>query len=202
MREAIGNGEETTVTLLNYRADGRPFWNQLHLSPVRDDDGTLTHYIGLQFDTSSEVENIEQQRLAATVFDSTQEGISISDPLGNVISVNPAFTEITGYTHDEVVGRPINELHAAEELDGFYDEQQQQLREHGAWQGEITYRRKDGDLCPEMLTINAVCDDEGRLPGTGSNDRHSAQPDAQRTLPDPEPPYCCQRQYRGGDLPS
>jgi PAS domain-containing protein len=92
VREAIGNGEETTVTLLNYRADGRPFWNQLHLSPVRDDDGTLTHYIGLQFDTSSEVENIEQQRLAATVFDSTQEGISISDPLGNVISVNPAFT--------------------------------------------------------------------------------------------------------------
>ena len=163
LREAIASGEETNVTLLNYRSDGRPFWNQLHLSPVKDDDGTLTHYIGLQFDTSNEVENVEQQRLAATVFDSTQEGINITDPQGLVISVNPAFTEITGYTRDEVVGQPITGLHAGEEHSDFYDEQQQQLSERGVWQGEVTCRRKNGEIYPEMLTINPVFDDDGRL---------------------------------------
>lgn len=65
IRKAIETGNEITVTLLNYKKDGTPFWNELHLSPVKDENGEVTHYIGLQLDVSKELEMRRQLEVAA-----------------------------------------------------------------------------------------------------------------------------------------
>ncbi len=65
IRKAIETGNEITVTLLNYKKDGTPFWNELRLSPVKDENGKVTHYIGLQLDVSKELEMRRQLELAA-----------------------------------------------------------------------------------------------------------------------------------------
>ena len=65
IRKAIKAGNEITVTLLNYKKDGTPFWNELRLSPVKDENGEVTHYIGLQLDVSKELEMRRQLEVAA-----------------------------------------------------------------------------------------------------------------------------------------
>ncbi len=64
LAEATGTGRPTTVTLLNYRRDGRPFWNQMSVSPVHDDEGRLTHWLGVQVDVTERVEEQERQNRA------------------------------------------------------------------------------------------------------------------------------------------
>jgi len=62
LREAVDAGEHVSVEMLNYRKDGTPFWNEVEIVPIRDTDGTLTHFVGLQQDITDQVRN--EQRLA------------------------------------------------------------------------------------------------------------------------------------------
>ena len=63
LREAVAAGRDCQVEILNYRKDGTPFWNELHLSPVRDPTGRITHYIGIQHDITAR--RAAEERLAA-----------------------------------------------------------------------------------------------------------------------------------------
>ncbi len=104
----------------------------------------------------------EQMRLAAKVFHRSGEGISITDDKGVILTVNDAFTEVTGYTRQEVVGKTPAILRSGRHSKEFYSEMWQHILEHGWWQGEVWNRRKDGELYPEWLTINQVSDDQGK----------------------------------------
>lgn len=73
IREAIKNGKECKVRLLNYRKDGTSFWNELSLSPVFDEAGKLTHYIGIQDDISKEIENEEKLKTARAAAESASK---------------------------------------------------------------------------------------------------------------------------------
>jgi len=100
-------------------------------------------------------------RLAEQVFESTLEGVMVTDLKGNIQRVNPAFTMLTGYAHDEVVGRNAKLLSSGRQSAAFYGDLWQRLREHGHWKGEIWNRRKDGELYLEHLTISGVLDHHG-----------------------------------------
>lgn len=101
--------------------------------------------------------------LAEKVIESSLEGIMITDELANIISVNPAFTRLTGYEPEEVIGHNPSLLSSGRHDSGFYSEMWEQLRRDGHWQGEVWNRRKDGALFPELLTITAIRDRDGRL---------------------------------------
>lgn len=103
----------------------------------------------------------DRLRLIGEVFDASQEGICITDGHGRYVSVNRAFTEITGYTLDELIGRTPGIHHSGRHDKLFYDAMWDQLREEGRWQGEIWNRRKTGEIYPEWLTISAIKDDNG-----------------------------------------
>ena len=98
--------------------------------------------------------------IAATAFD-TQEGMAITDADGVILRVNRAFSEITGYSADEAVGRKANILKSGRHDTAFYAELWETLLSRGIWQGEIWNRRKNGDVYPEWLTITAVRGDDG-----------------------------------------
>ncbi|AHE98042.1 diguanylate cyclase [Thioalkalivibrio paradoxus ARh 1] len=102
-------------------------------------------------------------RRTAMVFEHTRDGVVVTDADVRILSVNRAFTEITGYTQDEVYGRNPSVLASGHHDTAFYRSLWEQLREFGHWQGEIRDRRKNGETYAEWLTIDSVLDDAGNV---------------------------------------
>jgi diguanylate cyclase (GGDEF)-like protein/PAS domain S-box-containing protein len=105
----------------------------------------------------------DRLRRMAVVFQSTREGVMVTDPRGFIEDVNPAFSQITGYDPSEVVGRNPSFLQSGRHDAAFYREMWTAIAETGSWQGEIWNRRKDGEIYPEWLTINRVCNGDGKV---------------------------------------
>ena len=104
----------------------------------------------------------EALRQAAVVFENIAEGIVVTDAQGTIQSVNPAFTRITLYPGEEVIGRNPRILQSGRHDREFYTAMWTSLRVSGRWQGEIWNRRSNGDIYPQWLNISAIQDDRGR----------------------------------------
>ncbi|OHC63799.1 MAG: hypothetical protein A2045_06350, partial [Rhodocyclales bacterium GWA2_65_20] len=106
-------------------------------------------------------ERTAQLRLAASVFENTSEGVVVTDDQAHIVSVNAAFTEITGYEAAEAIGRKPNLLRSDHHDAGFYRIMWDALLATGRWQGEIWNRRKSGEAYLEWLTINRIPEADG-----------------------------------------
>ncbi|MDY0048762.1 MAG: EAL domain-containing protein [Thauera propionica] len=102
-------------------------------------------------------------RLAATVFTHAREGIIVTDVRGRIVEVNEAFTRITGYARDEVLGHNPSLLKSDRHGPEFHAAMWQSLLEKGHWYGEVWNRRKSGELFAELLTVSAVRDARGEI---------------------------------------
>ncbi len=105
----------------------------------------------------------EAQRMAASVFSSTQEGIMITDAQHNITDINPAFSSITGYSRDEVLGKNPSLLKSGLHDIGFYEAMWKAINQQGFWRGEIWNRKKSGEIFTEWLTISAVADKQSKI---------------------------------------
>ncbi|MDX5334610.1 MAG: diguanylate cyclase, partial [Marinobacter sp.] len=101
-------------------------------------------------------------QLAERVIESSFEGIMVTDKDVRIEFVNPAFTQLTGYSPEEVIGRKPELLSSGRHDAEFYKRMWQSLTTHGYWRGEIWNRRKTGELYLELLTITAITDDHGQ----------------------------------------
>ncbi|WP_428718784.1 bifunctional diguanylate cyclase/phosphodiesterase [Undibacterium curvum] len=101
-------------------------------------------------------------RIAAIAFEG-QEGIVITDQHRNILRINQAFTRITGYERDEVLGKTTSLLKSGIHGSAYYADMAQQLETQGLWQGEIWNRRKNGEIYPEWLTITAIRSADGGI---------------------------------------
>lgn len=109
---------------------------------------------------------------AKEVFNSTGQGVLVTDVSGTIQSVNPAFTRLTGYTEEEVLGRNPNLLSSGRQSKEFYTTMWSQIGQEGLWQGKVWNKRKNGEEYLELLSISAVKDDSGdvtRYVGTFSD---------------------------------
>ena len=104
-----------------------------------------------------------RQRLAARVFEITQESILMTDANGDIVAVNAAFEQVTGYTEREVLGRNPRLLMSGRHDCAFHKAIWASLESSGSWRGEIWNRRKNGQVYPERMAINAVRDDDGAI---------------------------------------
>jgi diguanylate cyclase (GGDEF)-like protein/PAS domain S-box-containing protein len=107
-------------------------------------------------DISAEWLAHENLRLAEEVFEYSPEAILVTDGDGTILRVNPAFTLITGYRPEEAIGRNPRILRSDRHDEEFYQDLWRSLSEHGHWHGEIWDRRKNGEIYPKWLCINAV----------------------------------------------
>ncbi|WP_421862238.1 EAL domain-containing protein [Motiliproteus sp.] len=123
------------------------------------DGGTLI----IRRDISERMRNEERLRLAATVFENTQEGIIISDPSQAIVAVNPAFVKLTGYSEADVLGKTPRILSSGRHDQAFYSTLWRSLERDGFWSGEIWNKRKNGEVFPEWLSISQVHDESGKL---------------------------------------
>jgi len=105
----------------------------------------------------------ERLSLSARVFESSGECIVITDAENRIVSANPAFREMTGFTVDEVVGQSPGILKSDRHDSEFYEAMWDSITTQGAWRGEIWNRRKNGEVFPQWLSINAVRDIDDRV---------------------------------------
>ena len=101
--------------------------------------------------------------LAAKVFEFCREAILITDSRQNILSVNHAFTEITGYSEEEVAGKKSGLLFPRQEDETSAARMREKILEKGYWQGEILGRRKNGEVFPEWLTVSTATDKSGKI---------------------------------------
>jgi len=125
------------------------------------DDGKPLRLSGTHQDITKSKQSEEVRKLAASVFTYAREGITITNTQGDIINVNGAFSDITGYTRDDVIGQNPRFLQSGRHLPEFYNEMWATLLEKGYWTGEVWNKRKNGEVYPEILTISAVLDDFG-----------------------------------------
>ncbi len=128
-----------------------------------DANGIAVRMFGTVQDITLHKQSEKQLALAARVFDNSIEGITITDAHGDIQSVNKAFTQITGYSQEEVIGKKPSILKSDRHDQAFYQAMWSLLRETGKWEGEIWNRRKNGEVYPEHLTITAITDEYGQL---------------------------------------
>lgn len=105
----------------------------------------------------------EKLALSTQVVESTPLGMLVTDEHGKIITVNPSFTYLTGYSQEEMKGKNPNVLSAGKHSTEFYQNMWNEIEDHGFWQGEIWNKKKDGELFLEYLTINAIKDSSGEI---------------------------------------
>ena len=119
--------------------------------------------VGTRRDISASKGQEEQRQLAATVFEAASEGIVIFDPNYALIAINQAFSRVTGYDIEDMLGRNVVELPCSRDARRHYSAIRQALEHHGTWQGELVETRKNGELYPQWLQLNAVRDNRGNV---------------------------------------
>lgn len=122
---------------------------------------------------SHALDSLEQERarqiaerkleLAAHVFENSAEGVMITDRDNNILMVNRRFSEITGYTAEEVTGNTPSILNSGQQDKAFYNNMWRSLMNRGEWHGEIRNRRKDGEVIVEWMNLSAVKNDAGEI---------------------------------------
>lgn len=145
----LGSGEERFLHSIRF--------------PLLTDDDVVYSICTQSIDVTEHKHAEDQLRLAARVFDRAGEGIVVTDPEQRILTVNSAFTLVTGYEAHEVIGKTPHILSSGKHDAEFYQQLWMHLKTHGWWQGEIWNKRKNGDLYPEWLTINSVNDPDGKV---------------------------------------
>ena len=145
------------------RGDGSAIWAELSLHLVLGDAGAAQFFVLALTDITARRRAEEEWRLSAAVFSNTQEGVVITDCDGRILTVNPAFSAITGYDPGELIGHSMRLLQSGRHDRAFYDALWDAVRTTGHWQGEIWNRRKNGEVYPELLTISTVRDQHGEI---------------------------------------
>jgi len=146
---------------MHQRQNGEPFPATVLLSRFELNGQTLLQANVRDITARKKAE--EALRLAANVFTHAREGITITDQYANILDVNAAFTYITGYSREEVLGKNPRILSSNKQDKDVYATMWHDLQSKGHWYGEIWNQHKDGRTIAEMMTISAVSDERGEI---------------------------------------
>ncbi|MCC5826570.1 EAL domain-containing protein [Alkalimonas sp.] len=144
--------------------DGHWVWILSRGRTLRNEDGSPSAItVGTHIDISTQKQAEMRLQLLEQLFEQSSEGMLVTDPNHTILLVNKAFTTISGFSGDEVIGKTPKLLSSGKHNKDFYQAMQQAIQRHGNWQGEIWNRRKNGELYPEWLSISQIRDTKGQL---------------------------------------
>lgn len=157
---ALAEGRPIQDVTIEVRSLSGSVWLNVSATPLDHPRyGVVMAYVDITQTRQAET----RLQLAASVFTHAREGITITDSDANILDVNEAFTEITGYPREEVLGRNPRILNSGWQTADHYADMWRTLLETGHWYGEVWNRRKSGEIYPEMLNISAVRDAAGKV---------------------------------------
>ncbi len=148
---------------LTYASDGHKALFEVVKVPMRTEDGQLIGVLGVGRDITERKQAEERLRLAALVSQNTSQSIMVTDANGLIVAVNPGFERITGYTEAEVLGKNPSIISSGRQDKAFYQAMWHALNTTGHWQGEIWNKRKNGEIYPAWITINAIRNEDGTI---------------------------------------
>lgn len=134
-----------------------------HLTLIRDAAGVPLSYTMMGTDITQWRQIGNRLRLTAQMFDNSTEAMVISDHNNLIVSVNQAFTRLTGYSAAEAIGKNPRILQSGKHDDAFYQAMWESILNKGYWRGDIWDRRKDGSYYPKFLAITALRGDNGQI---------------------------------------
>ncbi|MCP2024322.1 UNVERIFIED_ORG: diguanylate cyclase (GGDEF)-like protein/PAS domain S-box-containing protein [Pseudomonas reinekei] len=159
-----GRTEDYQIEYRVRHGDGHWVWIEDRGRAVeRAENGRVLRMVGTRRDISVSKNLEEQRQLAATVFEAASEGIVIFDPNYALIAINQAFSRVTGYAIEDMIGRNVVELPCSRDARRHYAAIHQALEQQGSWQGELVETRKSGEMYPQWLQLNAVRDSRGNV---------------------------------------
>ncbi|MEC4806613.1 MAG: PAS domain S-box protein [Jaaginema sp. PMC 1080.18] len=164
VRQALAEGRSCRAVLRNYRKDNSLFWNELYLAPVHNEQGHLTHYIGIQSDITAQKQAEEQLHQQALMFELIYDGVAAIALDGTIIDWNPGAERIFGLTPTEALGQPMALLSNTQPLD-FRSRILPTLETQGHWVGQLSHRRYDGTTKICETTIVPLKDDSNNTIG-------------------------------------
>ncbi|MGB0671323.1 MAG: PAS domain S-box protein, partial [Rhodospirillales bacterium] len=157
LREAITQGRSAQALIQNVRKNGEPFWSEVSISPVHNDAGVLTHWLGSQTDVTQRREQEARLQLLSAAIEITDSAVMITDAFGVPTWVNAAYEKVTGYGLEDLQGgkgRSARALPAPVWSD---------LSKGLSWQGEVTDRHKNGSLIVLDLHVTPIPGPDGSI---------------------------------------
>ncbi len=158
--DSRGQAEKLVLRIRSKTGEER--WIEHLCSDLRDEHGKILGVRATNLDITDRVLHERELTLAAVAFE-TSEAILITDNSGHILRVNKAFTQVTGFLPEEVIGRTPAILKSGRHDDRFYALMWQTLKRDGSWSGEMWDRRKNGEIYPKHLTITAVPGADGAV---------------------------------------
>lgn len=144
-------------------ADGELHIYDTYKLPLKDNHNTIIGILGVSRDITERKQTEDRLKLLSNVFTHASEGILISDADENILDVNEAFTHITGYSREEIIGKKPSILKSGVHNSNFYKALWQALNAKDRWYGEIWNKRKNGELYAEKVHINVVKDADKKI---------------------------------------
>ncbi|WP_392482842.1 PAS domain S-box protein [Nostoc sp. C110] len=166
LRSSIQAGTSCKVILRKYRKDGILFWNELGISPIDDENGKLSHFIGIQTDISHRKQAEASLHQQALTFENMNDGVIITNLTGNIIDWNPAAQSMFGYTKAEILAKHISILHQPEVAATLSTKILETVNQQGRWSGEIHFLGKDGSERICETTVVPLQDEQGKTVAT------------------------------------
>jgi len=130
---------------------------------MRSVKGEVIGLIGISKDITNARQQEDNLKLADMVYKNSSEAMMITNVRNKIIAINPALSDITGYSKSELIGMDPKIFSSGKQSTQFYFSMWKELEQTGKWQGEIWNKRKDGSDYPEWLTINTIYDDTGEV---------------------------------------
>ncbi|MFN6461704.1 MAG: PAS domain S-box protein [Nostoc sp. DedVER02] len=166
LHSSLQDGTSCKVIFRNYSKDGILFWNELSVSPIHDENGKLSHFIGIQTDISHCKQAEASLRRQALTFENMHDGVIITDLTGNIVDWNPAAESIFGYTKAEILAKHISILHQPEVSTTLSAKILEKIKQQARWSGEIHFLRKDGTKGISKTTVVPLQDEQGEVIAT------------------------------------
>lgn len=160
--DTLKSGKAWKGEFHNRKKDGDLFWELASISPITNDKGEITHYLGIKEDITERKLSEKQLHKFSKVVEQSPNMILITD-LNYVIEyVNPSFSRVSGYSQEDIVGRQYKFLKLAMADEPEYEELWTALREGHVWHGENIDKRKNGELYWQDVSINPILDENGQ----------------------------------------
>lgn len=162
MGECLRDGSYFEGTAINYRKDGSPYVVRWNISPLRNEEGVITHYVSVQQDMTEQRLSEQRGRMLSKALDATTDPVLVTDATVHIVFVNQAYANETGFDIDELIGKTPALLRSGEHDEAFYQGLRKELESGRDFKATFTNRRRDGTLFYFEQNISPLRDDMGR----------------------------------------